>query len=60
MQNQMTMTECLGVRGLSAAKEFMANDDEASPMRRDGLRRDLVTLCIGGGEGIALVIETLH
>jgi acetyl-CoA C-acetyltransferase len=27
-------------------------------MRRDGLRRDLVTLCIGGGQGIALVIET--
>ena len=29
-------------------------------MRRDGLRRGLVTLCIGGGQGIALVIETLH
>jgi acetyl-CoA C-acetyltransferase len=26
-------------------------------MRRDGLRRGLVTLCIGGGQGIALVIE---
>jgi acetyl-CoA C-acetyltransferase len=29
-------------------------------MRRDGLRRGLVTLCIGGGQGIALVIEVLH
>ena len=29
-------------------------------MRRDGLNRGLVTLCIGGGQGIALVIETLH
>ena len=29
-------------------------------MRRDGLRRGLVTLCIGGGQGIALAIETLH
>jgi acetyl-CoA C-acetyltransferase len=29
-------------------------------MHRDGLRRGLVTLCIGGGQGIALAIETLH
>ena len=29
-------------------------------MRRDGLKRGLVTLCIGGGQGIALVIEALH
>ena len=28
-------------------------------MRRDGLRRGLVTLCIGGGQGIALAIETI-
>jgi acetyl-CoA C-acetyltransferase len=27
-------------------------------MRRDGLRRGVVTLCIGGGQGIALAIET--
>ncbi len=26
-------------------------------MRRDGLRRGLVTLCIGGGQGIALLLE---
>ncbi len=29
-------------------------------MRRDGLSRGLVTLCIGGGQGIALALETLH
>jgi acetyl-CoA C-acetyltransferase len=29
-------------------------------MRRDGLTRGLVTLCIGGGQGIALAIETVH
>jgi acetyl-CoA C-acetyltransferase len=29
-------------------------------MRRDGLRRGIVTLCIGGGQGIALAIEVLH
>jgi acetyl-CoA C-acetyltransferase len=29
-------------------------------MRRDGLQRGLVTLCIGGGQGIALAIETVH
>jgi acetyl-CoA C-acetyltransferase len=29
-------------------------------MRRDGLKRGVVTLCIGGGQGIALAIETLH
>jgi acetyl-CoA C-acetyltransferase len=29
-------------------------------MRRDGLRRGVVTLCIGGGQGVALAIETIH
>ena len=29
-------------------------------MRRDGLKRGLVTLCIGGGQGIALAIEAMH
>jgi acetyl-CoA C-acetyltransferase len=29
-------------------------------MRRDGLTRGVVTLCIGGGQGIALTIEALH
>ena len=29
-------------------------------MRRDGLTRGLVTLCIGGGQGIALAVEALH
>ncbi len=29
-------------------------------MRRDGLTRGIVTLCIGGGQGIALAIETLR
>ncbi len=29
-------------------------------MRRDGLTRGLVTLCIGGGQGIALAIETVR
>jgi acetyl-CoA C-acetyltransferase len=28
-------------------------------MRRDGLRRGIVTLCIGGGQGIALAIEAI-
>lgn len=28
-------------------------------MRRDQLRRGIVTLCIGGGQGIALALETL-
>jgi acetyl-CoA C-acetyltransferase len=28
-------------------------------MRRDGLKRGLATLCIGGGQGIALALETL-
>jgi acetyl-CoA C-acetyltransferase len=28
-------------------------------MKRDGLRRGIVTLCIGGGQGIALAIETI-
>jgi acetyl-CoA C-acetyltransferase len=28
-------------------------------MRRDGVRRGLVTLCIGGGQGIALALEAL-
>ncbi len=28
-------------------------------MKRDGLRKGIVTLCIGGGQGIALALETL-
>jgi hypothetical protein len=28
-------------------------------MRRDGIRRGLVTLCIGGGQGIALALEAV-
>jgi acetyl-CoA C-acetyltransferase len=28
-------------------------------MRRDGLKRGIVTLCIGGGQGIALTLEAL-
>jgi len=28
-------------------------------LRRDGLKRGIVTLCIGGGQGIALALETL-
>ena len=28
-------------------------------MRRDGLRRGIVTLCIGGGQGIALALELI-
>jgi acetyl-CoA C-acetyltransferase len=28
-------------------------------MRRDGIRRGMVTLCIGGGQGIALALERL-
>lgn len=28
-------------------------------MRRDGLSRGVVTLCIGGGQGIALALEAL-
>lgn len=29
-------------------------------MRRDGIRRGLVTLCIGGGQGVALALESLQ
>lgn len=29
-------------------------------MKRDGLKRGIVTLCIGGGQGIALALETLR
>jgi len=28
-------------------------------MKRDGLKRGIVTLCIGGGQGIALALETV-
>ena len=28
-------------------------------MKRDGLKRGIVTLCIGGGQGVALALETL-
>jgi acetyl-CoA C-acetyltransferase len=29
-------------------------------MRRDGLRRGIVTMCIGGGQGIALALEMIN
>ncbi len=29
-------------------------------MKRDGLKRGMVTLCIGGGQGIALALEMIH
>ena len=29
-------------------------------MQRDGLKKGIVTLCIGGGQGIALALETIH
>ena len=29
-------------------------------MKRDGLKRGIVTLCIGGGQGIALALEAFH
>jgi acetyl-CoA C-acetyltransferase len=29
-------------------------------MQRDGVRRSLVTLCIGGGQGVALALEAMH
>jgi acetyl-CoA C-acetyltransferase len=29
-------------------------------MNRDGIKRGVVTLCIGGGQGIALVLESLN
>jgi acetyl-CoA C-acetyltransferase len=28
-------------------------------MQRDKIKRGIVTLCIGGGQGIALALETL-
>ena len=32
---------------------------EAARARRDGIRRGVVTMCIGGGQGIALCLEAL-
>ena len=29
-------------------------------MQRDGIKRGVVTLCIGGGQGIALALETVQ
>jgi len=29
-------------------------------MKRDGLKRGIVTLCIGGGQGIALALEMVR
>jgi acetyl-CoA C-acetyltransferase len=29
-------------------------------MKRDGIKRSVVTLCIGGGQGIALTLQVLH
>ncbi len=29
-------------------------------MHRDGIKRGIVTLCLGGGKGIALTLQALH
>jgi len=29
-------------------------------MQQDGLRRGIVTLCIGGGQAVALALEMVH
>ena len=29
-------------------------------MKRDGIERGVVTLCIGGGQGIALALEAMN
>ena len=29
-------------------------------MKRDGIKKGVVTLCIGGGQGIALALELMH
>jgi len=29
-------------------------------MKRDGVKKGIVTLCIGGGQGIALALETVN
>lgn len=29
-------------------------------MRRDGLKRGLVTLCIGGGQAVAMAVEAVR
>ena len=40
-------------------RNWCRTDDQADP-RDAPRRRGLVTLCIGGGQGIALAIEALH
>jgi acetyl-CoA C-acetyltransferase len=29
-------------------------------MKRDGVKKGIVTLCIGGGQGIALALESMN
>lgn len=36
-----------------------ARETSAKCGLRDGLKRGIVTLCIGGGQGMALVLEML-
>ena len=43
----------IGATGAVLATRFMHS------MQRDGLKRGIVTLCIGGGQGIALALEML-
>jgi acetyl-CoA C-acetyltransferase len=35
------------------------NHEHRHSMRRDALRRGVVTLCISGGQGVALGLESL-
>ena len=48
-----------GMSGAATADAAGLGKIEIDSMKRDGCRRGIVTLCIGGGQGIALAIESI-
>jgi hypothetical protein len=55
--NARAVRQCRRRRGATGA---VLTTKLIHSMRRDGLKRGLDTLCIGGGQGIALAVEVLH
>lgn len=49
----------IGASGASGASGAVLATRLMHSMQRDGLSRGIVTLCIGGGQGIALALEML-
>jgi tripartite-type tricarboxylate transporter receptor subunit TctC len=60
LRQQFVIENRAGAGGTTGVGFMTKSAADGYSMHRDGLTRGVVTLCIGGGQGIALAIETPH